>query len=112
MEKGTTSTSNGTNAFAAAAITSVTLGEGVEYIGMAAFERSPVESIVLPSSLVEIASYAFRRTTALESLTFADPATSKLTTIGAYAFDSSALKSFAMPDNYKKSTRRFSTTPT
>lgn len=69
---------------------------------MAAFERSPVESIVLPSSLVEIASYAFRRTTALESLTFADPATSKLTTIGTYAFDSSALKSFAMPDNYKK----------
>ena len=101
-KKGTTSTSNGTNAFAAAAITSVTLGEGVEYIGMAAFERSPVESIVLPSSLVEIASYAFRRTTALESLTFVDPATSKLTTIGAYAFDSSALKSFAMPDNYKK----------
>lgn len=100
--KGSSTTSNGTNAFAAAAITSVTLGEGVEYIGMAAFERSPVESIVLPSSLVEIASYAFRRTTALESLTFADPATSKLTTIGTYAFDSSALKSFAMPDNYKK----------
>ncbi|MBS1416293.1 MAG: leucine-rich repeat protein [Clostridia bacterium] len=95
---------SGTNAFAATAITSLTLGDGVEFISMAAFERSPVQSIVLPSSVTELASYAFRRTTALTSLTFADPATSRLETIGSYAFDNSALTSIALPDNYTRLT--------
>lgn len=44
------------------ALQSLTLPEGIEYIGSNAFNNSGLEEIVLPETLVEIGQFAFSKT--------------------------------------------------
>ena len=44
------------------ALQSLTLPEGIEYIGSNAFDNSGLEEIVLPETLVEIGQFAFSKT--------------------------------------------------
>ena len=79
-----------------AALTSVTVPDGVTSIGMRAFEDcSALETAVLSDGITRIGSYAFRRCGALQSLTIPVG----VTIVEDYTFDKcSSLQSAVIPD--------------
>lgn len=77
-------------------ITSVTISEGISYIGYQAFrDCTSLKTVVLPNSLTLIDNKAFVGCTALESITFGD----NLIEIGSSAFEEcSALGDVLLPE--------------
>ncbi len=84
-------------AFAGASFTSVTIPNGVNYIGAGAFESCcELTSVVIPEGITIIPEYAFSWCYSLESVTLPK----SLLSIGLCAFlDCSSLDSITIPDN-------------
>lgn len=82
-------------AFAPAGLTSYTVEERIDTIGLCAFYYSPLTEIVLPAGLKVIEQGAFEYCTALTGITL--PAS--LEEIMPYAFSRSSLTSVHIPDN-------------
>lgn len=82
-------------AFAPAGLTSYTVEEGVETIGLCAFYYSPLTEVVLPDGLKIIEQSAFEYCTNLTRITL--PAS--LEGIRPYAFARTSLNSVHIPDN-------------
>ena len=69
--------------FAMAGLTSYTIPEGIEIVGIAAFEGAPLTKITFPSSLVEIAASSFRDCPKLTEISIPE----KVEIIGNNAFN-------------------------
>ena len=80
-----------------AKFTKLTIGDGIEKIGYAAFgECSSLTSVTIPDSITMIGDAAFSGCSSLTSVTIPD----SVTTIGDYAFsECSSLTSVTIPDN-------------
>ena len=73
----------------------VVIPEGITTISDGAFANSNIRSVRLPASLTSIGAEAFKNTTNLRKVTFAE--NSKLTEIGSRAFQGSALREITLP---------------
>ena len=79
----------------------ITLPEGLTHIQVGAFHSASFKSIVIPSTVVEIANQAFYRNSAtLTSVTI--PQNSQLTSIGNQAFYYGAFTEIYLPDSISK----------
>jgi hypothetical protein len=77
-------------------LTSVSIGDGVETIGVSAFESAfSLTSVAVPSSLITISDRAFYDNRELASFVFIGG--SSLVTIGAQAFQSTKMNNFTIP---------------
>ena len=77
---------------------SITIENGVEYIGMYAFEKcSNVKSVIIPNTLIGIDGHAFDDTVSLENVTFEK--VSKLEYIDYMAFSNSGISEIVIPES-------------
>lgn len=72
---------------------SITLNEGLEYIGVWAFEKTSLKSIVLPKTVKKIDSLAFKDVKTLESVTLNEG----LEFLGQSAFKNTGIKKIVIP---------------
>ena len=88
------------NAFRELNITSLSIGSGVETIGVAAFENcANLVNVDLPTSVKTIGTRAFKGCTELSEIRLPDP----IRTIGSYAFDGdSKLSYISQSSTFKK----------
>ncbi len=94
---GTDITGVDTDAFAEwERIGSVTIENGVEYIGMYAFEKCVnLKSAFIPNTVIEIDSHAFQDATSLENVTFEED--SRLKYMCEYTFSNTAISEIIIP---------------
>ncbi len=80
----------------------LTLGDGnaALVINEYAFAGSHFSRVEIPSRLVVLGDYAFSGVSALSEVVFAE--NSRLTTIGSYTFQNTAIREFTLPDNVVK----------
>ena len=75
-------------------------GDAALVINDSAFAGSHFNEIVLPARLVVLGDYAFSGVSELRDVIFAEG--SRLTTIGSYTFQNTAIKEFTLPENVVK----------
>lgn len=78
----------------------VVMPEGITVIADKAFADSNIRSIHIPASVTEIGAEAFKNTTNLREVTFAD--NSRLSVIGDRAFQGSSLRKITIPASVAK----------
>lgn len=77
---------------------SITIENGVEYVGMYAFEKcTNVKSLFIPNTLIGIDGHAFDDTSSLETVTFEE--NSKLEYIDYMAFEGSGFSEITIPES-------------
>ncbi len=76
-------------------VPSITLNEGLEYIGESAFESTKITSVIIPSTVRSIGSSAFANLSTLTSVSFAPD--SHLVEIGERAFYGCPIESIEIP---------------
>lgn len=76
---------------------SITLNEGLEFIGTYAFENTSLKSIVIPKTVKEIKPLAFKNLKTLESVTLNEG----LEFLGQSAFKNTAIKKIVLPSSIK-----------
>ena len=79
-------------------LSQVTLNEGLEKIGLSAFEGTKIKSIVIPSSVKEIDDSAFSNCSNLSQVTLNEG----LEKIGSSAFQGTKIKSIVIPSSVKE----------
>ncbi len=74
----------------------ITLGEGVKFVGEGAFRNTSVETLNIGGTVEELGKYAFDGSKSLTQINFAD--NSKLHTIGDYAFRYAKVTNVVFPE--------------
>lgn len=76
----------------------ITLNEGLEFIGVWAFQNTSLKSIVMPSTLTKIDALAFKDVTTLEAVTL----NQGLKYLGQSAFKNTSIKKITLPQTIEK----------